>query len=242
MNSRNLELYSIIAEHDNASYPLSYCLLSTATAIKPKKRIRALSNWITKVKEVYHINPTFFHIDKDMAKIHTAKEVWNLKVQLCWWYLRKVVRERLKNTKLLTTPYKPTQANAEFSFVDIAFAPLRKADTIETEGLVNSDNKELLSDMRSSLIPSLPRQFCPPDLCDAIIDLIEKHFCAHPLIPGYLAPDLLSIRRWAVKQTYKFCKEYDLQELWAYLWENWYQADQWGLWAQSAVAHGNGLS
>ena len=120
--------------------------------------------------------------------------------------------------------------------------PLGKADATETEELVDSDDEELLSDMRSSPIPSLPRQFCPPDLRDAIIDLIEKHFCAHPLIPGYSAPDPLSIRRWAVKQTYEFCKEYDLRELWAYLWENWYQADQWGLWAQSAVAHGNGLS
>ena len=28
-NSKNLELYSIMAEHDNAGFPVSYCLLST---------------------------------------------------------------------------------------------------------------------------------------------------------------------------------------------------------------------
>jgi hypothetical protein len=33
-NSRNLELYSVLSEYDNASFPISYCLLSTATAIE----------------------------------------------------------------------------------------------------------------------------------------------------------------------------------------------------------------
>jgi len=233
-NSWNLELYSIIAEHDNAGYPLSYCLLSTATAIEPRKRIQALSNWITKVKEVYRINPTFVHVDKDMAEIHAVKEVWNPKVQLCWWHLRKVVRERLKNTKLSTTPYKPTQANTKFLFINITFTPLGKADVAETEGLIDSDDEEFASNMRSSPIPSPSRQFCPPDLREVVIGLIERHFCAHPLIPGYSAPDPLSIRHWAVKQIYKFCQDHDLPELWAYLWENWYRADRWGLWAHSA--------
>ena len=154
-NSRNLELYSIIAEHDNTGYPLSYCLLSTATAIEPQKRIRALSNWIKKVKEVYHINPKFVHVDKDMAEIHAVKDVWDPKVQLCWWHLRKAIRERLKNMKLSTTPYKPTQANAEFPFIDITFAPLGKADATKTEEPIGSDDEELASNTRSSPIPSL---------------------------------------------------------------------------------------
>lgn len=36
-NSKNLELYSIMGEYDNAGFPLSYCFLSTATAIEPGK-------------------------------------------------------------------------------------------------------------------------------------------------------------------------------------------------------------
>jgi len=72
-NSRNLELYSIIAEHDNAGYPLSYCLLSAATAIEPsRKRIRVLSNWLKKVKEAYHINPMFVHVDGGVVEIHAV--------------------------------------------------------------------------------------------------------------------------------------------------------------------------
>jgi hypothetical protein len=169
-----------------------------------------------------------------MAEIHAVKEVWDPKVQLCWWHLWKVVRERLKNMKLSTTPYKPNQANAEFSFIDIAFTPLGRVDMAETEGLIDTDDEELTSDVRSSPLPSPTQQFCPPDLQEAVIDLIEKHLCAHPLIPGYSAPDPLSIRCWAVKRIYEFCWDHDLRELWAYLWENWYRADRWGLWACSS--------
>uniref|UniRef100_A0A0W0GBU1 Uncharacterized protein n=1 Tax=Moniliophthora roreri TaxID=221103 RepID=A0A0W0GBU1_MONRR len=32
-NSKHLELYSILGEHDGAGYPLGYCLLSTASSI-----------------------------------------------------------------------------------------------------------------------------------------------------------------------------------------------------------------
>ena len=44
-NSSNLELYSVLAEHDNAGFPLSYCLLSTATALDVGKRKKALVAW-----------------------------------------------------------------------------------------------------------------------------------------------------------------------------------------------------
>ncbi|KAI5989692.1 hypothetical protein EDD15DRAFT_2171139, partial [Pisolithus albus] len=33
-NARNLKLYSMLGEYDNAGFPLSYCLLSTATSIE----------------------------------------------------------------------------------------------------------------------------------------------------------------------------------------------------------------
>ena len=30
--------------------------------------------------------------------------------------------------------------------------------------------------------------FCPLEYCDAIVDMMEWHFCAHPFIPEYSAP------------------------------------------------------
>jgi hypothetical protein len=52
--------------------------------------------------------------------------------------------------------------------------------------------------------------FCPVEHRQPIINMIEHHYCAHPLIPGYLSPTPAGIREWAVKQIYSYCVEHDL--------------------------------
>ena len=74
--------------------------------------------------------------------------------------------------------------------------------------------------------------FCPMELRAVVVDIMEQHFCAHPLIPGYSMPTPDGIKAWAVKQIYEFCHRRDLPNLWAYLWENWYRRGRWELWAQ----------
>ena len=76
--------------------------------------------------------------------------------------------------------------------------------------------------------------FCPALYRELIINMMEKHYCAHPSIPGYGPPDTTGIKRWAVQQIYKFCQKHELPELWVYLWENWYRHGRWELWACSA--------
>ncbi|KAJ3782228.1 hypothetical protein GGU10DRAFT_275997, partial [Lentinula aff. detonsa] len=51
-----------------------------------------------------------------------------------------------------------------------------------------------------------------------------------------LLSDRERVKMTANEQMYGFCKEYDLHELWAYLWENWYRPLRWRLWARSTVA------
>jgi len=184
------------------------------------------------VKETYNIHPTFVHVDKDMAEISAVMEVWNPKIQLCWWHLKKAVRERLKKTKLSTTPYNAVEACAEFPFIDLQFTPNGRSDARETEGLPVSGPSGKESDPVDELEAG-PRQFCPERYRDTILELIERHFCAHPLIPGYCPPNPTDIRKWAVRQIYHYCQDNDLREVWAYLWENWYRADRWLLWARS---------
>ena len=64
--------------------------------------------------------------------------------------------------------------------------------------------------------------FCLIKYHAAMVKMMEHHFCAHLLIPGYSTPTPEGIKAWAVKQIYKFCVLHDLTNLWAYLWENWY--------------------
>jgi hypothetical protein len=78
------------------------------------------------------------------------------------------------------------------------------------------------------------RQFCPEGLRDNVIAMVERHYCAHPDIPGMARPDARGIRMWAVRQIYEYCKKHDLRDLWAYLWGNWYRKNRWELWARSS--------
>ncbi|KAF7426653.1 hypothetical protein PC9H_009022 [Pleurotus ostreatus] len=262
-NSRHLELYSVLAEFDNAGFLLSYCLLSTASAIEIGKRTRALTRWTTMLRDRYCLNPEFVHVDKDMAEISMSRTVWaSAKIQLCWWHLRKALRERLSRAKLTTTPYNVEKAVGEFTFIDRGFIPFGRTDSGEHEGgQVDSDTVEMemstqenpnavyLRITKAQRLPArvLPetatasenanddhscRIFCPDDLRVQLVDMVELHFCAHPLIPGYAAPSAPGIRHWAVKQMYDFCVANDLREAWAYLWENWYRKGRWELWAR----------
>lgn len=42
------------------------------------------------------------------------------------------------------------------------------------------------------------RFFCLAEHCDAVANMMERHFCTHPLIPGYSAPTPEGIKAWAM--------------------------------------------
>ena len=232
-----------------------------------------------------------------MAEISMLRQVWRPKIQLCWWHLRKAIRERLSKNKLTTTPYNVKRACLEAPFIDPKFTPIGSPDANEYEGLppdpvdtieepyISANSIKVRISIPSSfqqppmpenapapqitddhldvdrtantalptgqkLMIRLParghiagiegtveceviRTFCPSELREMIVDMMERHYCAHPLIPGYSHPSPQGIREWAVKQIYDFCVKHDLREAWAYLWENWYRMDRWKLWARS---------
>jgi hypothetical protein len=213
-----------------------------------------------------------------MAEIGMLQDVWNPKIQLCWWHLCKAVRERLSKNKLSTTPYDAARAHREFGFIDVMFAPMGGADASEHEGGIQDatgskpsgpmsgpnsiplripilsslhinhpmsvfkdrTNLPSISNEEGQTIPlrlnikipgreqtssSMPtavqetsgdrnletkHNFCPPELRDGIIRMMESHLCAHPLIPGYSHPSQAGICEWAVKQMYIYCAENNL--------------------------------
>jgi len=310
-----------MAEHDGSGFPLSYCLLSTASSVQIGKRTEALTAWATRLRDTYGVNPVFAHVDKDMAEIGMLQDVRRPKIQLCWWHTKSAVEDHPAKSKLSTTPYNEQQAQSEFSFISASFVPSHKADPTEHEGgtggtcdhtgiadipLRDSPNAvtlhipipphlhepfamsklqlapittgtvtptpspELIPILQSTatslnnsdkLTIKLPAKsgkenrrpelhtsdiaitsnannddkhtFCPVEHRQPIISMIERHYCAHPLILGYSSLSPEGIREWAVKQMYSYCVDHDLREVWAYLWENWYRPGRWDLWARS---------
>jgi hypothetical protein len=346
-NSKHLELYSIMGEYDNAGFPLTYCLLSTATAIDTGKRKKAIAAWSRCLRDKYGVSPVFIHSDKDMGEIGAVQDTWEAKINLCWWHLRRAVRTRLAKSKLATSPYNVNRAIAEFIFIkrdfippgtgvdiddyeggipDIELPPLVNDEAVATqpaalpavptstsplhlaaaavqppalapsEHLSHQSPPPPLADTTNFLRIKLPlpyiasaigrvirgegfrlsiaaahlptieeqeelvelggsadnqseasvidddddnekqgrRTFCAPLYRDAIIKMMERHYCAHPSIPGCSAPSPELIKKWAVQRMYDFCERHGLPEVWVYLWENWYRAGRWELWARCA--------
>jgi hypothetical protein len=290
-NSKHLELYTILGEYDNTGFPLSYCLLTTASSVEEGKRLRALEAWAMILRDKYGVAPRFVHTDKDMAEIGASRRTWKeAKHQLCWWHVREALKRRLKGN-LPTSVYHPLRAVHEYPFISPTFKPYGRADPDDTEGrdpgeasehglqygganmaqYPNNPNSikirisvptsqsqntsETIAPVNTSnsltiRIPPLStickatdnepdeeeingrHTFCPMEYRAVVIDLMERHFCTHPLIPGFSTPTLEGIKAWAVKQMYQFCVRRDLPNLWAYLWENWYRRNRWELWAR----------
>jgi hypothetical protein len=276
-NSKHLELYTVLAENDNAGFPVSYCLLSTASSIDSRKRRKAIEWWLRALRDKYELHPPFIHVDKDFAEIGASLEVWpNAKIQLCFWHMRDAVTKRVRKAKISTTPYDLDRARQEYPFISKIFLPRGRGDASDgDDGHLDEPeehnvsahvgdnpnavflripnpsqhvNTRLANMTNSSEVPKplfirIPAQkpdesgtqykFCPDELRDPLVELMEHHFCAHPLIPGYSAPNPQGIKAWAVKQAYEFCTKNDLPDLWAYLWENWYRKGRWELWARA---------
>lgn len=86
---------------------------------------------------------------------------------------------------------------------------------------------------------NLGYEFCPIAHRPSIHHLLVKHFCKHPLLPehhGQLQTAKL-IHSDSVYESYLYCKNNHLCEVWAYLWTSWYSPDKGRLWARSAHPH-----
>lgn len=133
-NQADFELYGAMAEHDNAGYPIAYCLLTTATAIADGKRKLALASFLEKIRDTYLVQPTFAHTDKDIAEIGAFHIVWSkIKLQMCEWHIQKAVRERLGKPALATTAYDAHAARGIWSFIDLHFIPDTKPNPNDNE-------------------------------------------------------------------------------------------------------------
>src|SRR5688572_30587014 len=160
-------------------------------------------------------NLSYFITDKDFAQITAAQYVWpNVKIQICLWHIKKALKRRLAdNTLPKTITYSSYTAHETFDFINIEFYP--STSNIQRHNFT----------------------FCPKNLHQKIIDLLEKHLHWHPLIPNINGQFLTSEEIWtnSVVEMYQFCFNNNLQYVWAYLWINWYQKEMWILWARSSA-------
>ena len=283
-NQAEFELYAVIGEHDNAGYPIAYCLLTTAMAIADSKRKLALASFLKHVRNTYQVHPTFTHTDKDPAEIGACEIAWpGRKHVICRWHWQKAVHERLCKPALATTKYDATAAHLVYSFINTHFVPDMKPDPKDDEDQEYEPNaRPVRTKMRkgpkakgkqaalTSTIPHGPgansivfkipitqsfkdahppiaveksksttpcykkeTTFCPTDLHNDILNMMEHHSDMHTTIPGNHAPTVEGIREWCVREMYLYCRDHGLCACWAYLWGNWYKRGRWELWVRA---------
>ena len=153
-NSRHLELYTVLGEYDNVGFPLSYCLLTTASSVEDGKHTKALEAWVATLRSKYSIVPRFVHTDKDMAEIGASRRVWpEAKHQLCWWHQREAIRKRLKGN-LHTSAYNAQRANQEHAFIRTTFKPYGHIDPKDSEGGVPGETcEQVVQEKNENTIP-----------------------------------------------------------------------------------------
>ncbi|CAG8790198.1 3071_t:CDS:2, partial [Gigaspora rosea] len=134
-------------------------------------------------------------------KNDAAVKTWsNIKIQLCYWHLKKALKKRLAdNTYPKIINYSSSSAHQTFDFINIEFYP--------------TPPLQLTSAQKKSFC------FCPKELHPKIIDMIEIHIHLYPLIPNANGFYLSASEIWkqSTKQIYELCVNHDLRLLWTYL-------------------------
>ncbi|KAH8976424.1 hypothetical protein EDB86DRAFT_2840982 [Lactarius hatsudake] len=277
MNSMHLKLYAILGEHDNAGFPLSYCLLTMASSVEDRNNPNDSEGKVPGEVSEQELQEGIIPLsgsDPNSLKIHvsvlSSQSQDNMSMVSLTDGLPDSIWPRVsahgglpltsggpkscctpthldrsaQDAENYVGPLPPTGGNPNpgqspltGSNPNSRHAHMRLAGGRQEAGVEPTASSKLTiwipTSWRYRRAESIAEDepdeettlgrctFCPIKYREAIVDMMEHHFCAHPLIPGYSALTPEGIKAWAVKQMYSLCVHHDLLNLWAYLWENW---------------------
>ena len=239
-NNMGMHLFAVLAEVDGAGIPLAYCFTEVfkdnnqgVRRADPGATTSLLAQFLRPLCAA-GFNPTFFGTDKDLSEIGAIREVWpETTIQLCYWHARRAVRTKLASSRKSNTQdeYRPLEAQKAIPDLEICWGslPIRRPDGDHRYGRCDCSSRS------TNVTPQGRMEPAGGDEQSTILDIFSRHFNSHPLIP-----DQNGIYRSAERiygdsaaEIYHWCRSKNYFRLWAYLWVNWYQPDQWRLWARS---------
>jgi len=200
------ELYAIVGQFQGSGFALGYLILDTHKDIELTKTT-ILTEFFNHIQNL-GLYPEFIFTDKDFAEINAAKAVWREShIQLCLWHIKKAIRTKIRSSKSKKN-IALTADFINFPFIDPTFLPT--TEMTET-------------------ICTIPAQ-------KEVLDIIQRHFHLHPLIPvdkngTFLNAD--EIWKSSVREMYEFCRGDNNPRLWHYIYFSWYTKNRWELWARS---------
>ncbi|CAD7067123.1 unnamed protein product, partial [Tilletia caries] len=229
-NNAGHELFGILAELDGTGVPLAYCFLNTKDMEADGRKISILTEVLQALKG-RGLTPTFVGCDKDSAELAAIANVWpTAKVQLCYWHVRRAVRQKLASTKPTSTrKYNPWDAIRTIPDLEPCWGVVKNLRH-------HSERCKCECKKDASQWDEPGRLECNKADSVIILDLLSKHLNEHTAFPTlhgiYLTQEQLYRRQ--AKEAYDLCKAKGWARVWAYLWANWYTGKEWKLWARGA--------
>lgn len=141
-NNLGISLYAVLAELDGTGVPIAYCFLGTilaessaAVARRDPGATTAVLQDFLKSLAVADFDPKFFGTDKDFAQISAIQSVWpNTKVQLCYWHVRRALRQKLTSSRKTgnQNEYRPRDAQNLIPDLEICWASVPESRSDNT--------------------------------------------------------------------------------------------------------------
>lgn len=242
-NSSGADLFAVLAEADGAGVPIGYIFVEKRGVADSGRRSEdgAMTALIAEfLKQVWNagFRPRFFGTDKDSAEISALGSIFSAaKHQLCWWHVKRAIRQKLKDSKP-TDPlssYFPEECEWIIPHFHTCWGSYHHRRPVHSSHF----HGQCFCLSRSREFRGRGRlETSRVDERNNVLNLVDKHFNLHSFIPdgnGYfLSPK--EVYGTAVTEMYNYCYSRDWFRVWAYMWTNWYRPQAWKLWARSANA------
>lgn len=126
--------------------------------------------------------------------------------------------------------------NEDETYEDDSEDLINQVDQIDGTLSLSEKPSDMILEEKKSRSKDPHYQFCPLEHRLPILRLIAKAHALHPSLPERHAASRTAgqIYRDSVLEMYTHCQRNNLQEVWAYMWNSWYNPSKWSLWARSA--------
>ncbi|KAE8180691.1 hypothetical protein CF328_g9082 [Tilletia controversa] len=153
-NSSGHDLFAVMAELNGTGAPLMYFLLDTKDMKGDVRRIEMLVHVLGMLKGM-GIAPRFVGCDKEAAEINAIGQVWpEAKVQLCYWHVRRALRQRFGNGKATgTNTYDAFEAAQTVQDLEVCWGVCERR---------RHDIRLCRCESRSKVVPGVTRRAPPP--------------------------------------------------------------------------------
>lgn len=239
-NSSGNGLFAVMAEVDGSGIVLAYLLADIIPGDDGKKHsnpgamINLLQQFLARLRH-FGFAPAFFGCDKDMSEIAAIGYAFpESSRQLCYWHAIRAIKKKLTDSDKTASQsyYHPAEAQAIIPNLEVCWGskPIRRPDGAHRHGICHCPSRNMQFDTKDRIETRTKTER------ETVLNMFRRHFNQHPLIPNQngIYRSREAIHQECAQEMYAWCHEKNYYRLFSYLWNNWYKAEMWKLWARAS--------